>query len=105
MVDIEYTSAAFLALEKLPQQIGFGIVALSDHLRENPEMGRVVRIKNAPLGQYRMLIYRGTHRVIYEYDESANCIYVGAVQDCRQNLPRARDLKRLAPPDEELPLE
>lgn len=105
MVDVEYTSTAFLALEALPQHVGFGIVTLSDHLRANPEMGRTVRIQNAPLGQYRMLIYRGTHRLIYEYDETDNCIYVGAVQDCRQKLPKARDLKRAPTLDGELPLE
>lgn len=104
MVDVEYTSTAFLALEALPQHIGFGIVTLSDHLRKNPEMGKIVRIENAPPAQYRMLIYRGTHRLIYEYDETDNRIYVGAVQDCRQKFPDARDLKR-EDPDFELPLE
>ena len=66
MVDVEFTSTAFLVLEALPQHIGFGIVTLSDHLRLHPEMGRIVSIQHAPPGQYRMLIYRGTHRLIYE---------------------------------------
>lgn len=105
MVDVEFTSTAFLALEALPQHIGFGIVALSDHLRANPEMGRIVGIQYAPPGQYRMLIYRGTHRLIYEYDETDNCIYMGAVQDCRQKLPDARELRRDRLLDGELPLE
>ena len=105
MVDIELTSTAFLALEALPQHIAFGIVTLSDHLRANPEMGRIVSIQYAPSGQYRLLIYRGTHRLIYEFDETDHCIYVGAVQDCRQKLPDARELKRDRPLDGELPLE
>jgi len=104
MADVEFSSTAFLALEALPQHIGFGIVAISDHLRANPEMGKVVLIPRAPQGQYRMLIYRGTHRLIYEYDEVDNCVYIGAVQDCRQKLPEARELKRDTP-DNKLPLE
>jgi len=97
MVDIEFTSTAFVALEALPQHIGFGIVSLSDYLRANPEMGRPVLIPHAPPGQYRLLTYRGTHRLIYEYDETDSCVYIGAVQDCRQKLPDARDLKRDMP--------
>lgn len=101
MAEIVYTSTAFLALEILPQQVGFGIVALADHLRTNPRLGKIVQILHAPDGQYRMLIYRGTHRSIYEYDEIDNCSYVGAIQDCRQRLPEGRDLKR----NLDLPLE
>ncbi len=98
--DVIYSSAAFLALENLPQYIGFGIVALSEHLRSHPELGMIVQIRNAPTGQYRMLIYRGTHRVIYEVDEIDRCVYVGAVQDCRQKLPDGRELKKDLPLDE-----
>ena len=105
MVGIEYSSTAFLALEALSQDIAFGIVGLIDYLRTHPQMGRFVQIRFAPDRRYRMLIYRGTHRVIYEFDASEHCIYIGYVQDCRQKLPSARDLKRDMPTDEELPLE
>ena len=83
-IDVIYSSAAFVALENLPQHIGFGVVELSEHLRTHPKLGMVVQIKNAPSGQYRMLIYRGTHCVIYEFDEIDGSVYAGAVQDCRQ---------------------
>ena len=100
MTDIEYSSTAFLSLEALPQLVAFNIVTLIEYLRTHPEMGKIVNIKNAPHRQYRMLIFRGTHRVIYEYDQVANCVFVGYVQDCRQKLPKGRDLKRDLPLEE-----
>lgn len=105
MVDIDYSSTAFLALETLQQDIAFGIVRLIDYLGTHPEMGRFVQIRFAPDRRYPMLIYRGTHRVIYEFDASEDRIYIGYVQDCRQKLPSARDLKRDMEPEGELPLE
>jgi hypothetical protein len=104
-IRVEFTSRAFVALEALPQHIAFGIVTLTEYLRTNPEMGRIVRVRRAPMGQYRLLIYRGTHRIIYEYDVDENCAYIDAVQDCRQRLPDARVLKRDEITDRELPLE
>lgn len=105
ITDIEYSSTAFLSLEALPQQVSFSIVTLIDYLRANPEMGKIVNIRNAPPRQYRMLVFRRTHRVIYEYDRTTNSVFVGYVQDCRQKLPKGRDLKRDYSRDEELPLE
>ena len=89
MIDIEYSSTAFLSLEALPQQVAFNIATLIEYLRTNPEMGKIVNIKNAPPKRYRMLIFRGSHRVIYEYDYEANCVFVGYVQDCRQKLSKS----------------
>ena len=105
MVGIDYSSTAFLALEALPQDVAFGIIRLIDYLGTHPEMGRFVQIRFAPDRRYHILVYRGTHRVIYEFEETEHRIYIGYVQDCRQKLPSARDLKRNMPTDEELPLE
>ena len=94
MPSIEFTSRAFITLESLPQSLGFGLVRLSELLRENSKLGVLIRIRNAPSKKYRQLILRRTHRLICEIDEIEDRIYVVAIQHCRQKLPSPRDLKR-----------
>lgn len=104
MVDLVWTSPAFLVLETLSEKIAFGIVRHVDHLREFPEIGSKVRVRSKSMVKFRQLIFRRKFRVIYEFDEYEKCVYVLNLQDCRQKLPTARDLKRERP-DGELPLD
>jgi len=91
---IELTSRAFLTIESLPQHIAFDIIRLLEHLRDFPEMGSPLHSRFPKLKDFRQLLYKRSIRVIYEFDEYENTIYVLAVQDCRQKLPSVRDLKR-----------
>lgn len=94
MVEIEWTSRAFAVLETLPQAIGFEIIRRVDVLPKFPEMGAKLESRVFLLKGYRQLTIKRNYRVIYDYDEFENRIYILAVQNCRQELPSARDLKR-----------
>ena len=94
MIRIEWTSRAFLVLENLPQTIAFEIIRRVDLISKFPEIGAKLDSRFASLGIYRQLIIKRNYRVIYDYDEFENRIYILAVQNCRQKLPSARDLKR-----------
>jgi len=94
MIQIEWTSRAFLVLETLPQAIAFEIIRRIDLLPKFPEMGAKIESRFAALKNYRQIIVKRNYRAIYEYDEFENRIYILAVQHCRQQLPSARDLKR-----------
>ncbi len=105
MVEVIWTSPAFLALEALPFPLALGLFRKAEMLKEFPEMGGLLPTNNRAYAKYRQLVFRKSHRVIYEFDEYDQSVYILAIQDCRQKLPSARDLKRVSQPDEELPLE
>lgn len=105
MADIVWTTPAFKRLESLPDEAAFGIIRLTDHLRNSPKMGAPLPSRFRALRNYRQLIFRSRFRVIYEYDELENCSYLLLIQDCRQKLPSPRGLKRDIGDQEELPLD
>lgn len=94
MIEIEWTSRAFWVLKALPQEIAFSIIHLVDLLPESPEMGAQLETRFPNLKGYRQLTFKRKYRVIYDYDEFKNRIFILAVQSCRQQLPSTRDLKR-----------
>jgi len=103
MVDLIWTSAAFLALETLPQATAFGIIRQVDHLQQFPEMGsQIVRKKH--LSTYRQLIYKRTYRTIYRFDKLKNCIYVVNLHNCRQRTPTDKQLDQSLKNESERPL-
>lgn len=96
---IEWTAPAFAQLEALPQSLAFEVVRRVDVLRAFPEAGARVQSADPRLKSCRQLIIRPSHRVIYDYDEAEDAVYILAVQHCRQRLPSGRDLKRRQPPE------
>lgn len=94
MIQIEWTSRAFLVLEELPQEIAFDIIRRIDLLPKFPAMGAKFESRFVSLASYRQIIIKRTYRVIYDFDEFENRIYVLVIQHCRQQLPAMRDLKR-----------
>ncbi len=94
MIEIEWTSRAFSVLELLPQEISFAIIRQVDVLQQFPEIGVNLGSRFIPLKYYRQLIIKRNYRVIYDYDEVEQRIFILAVQNCRQELPPPRDLKR-----------
>ncbi len=94
MIQFEWTSRAFTALEQLSQAVAFDIVRRVDLLPKFPEIGAKLGSRFPSLSSYRQLIVKREFRVIYDFDEFENRIYILAVQNCRQQLPSARDLKR-----------
>jgi mRNA-degrading endonuclease RelE of RelBE toxin-antitoxin system len=101
MAEIEWTIPAFASLEKLPQAIAFEIVGRVDLLANFPESGAPLQSELPLLKPCRQLIIKRKYRVVYEFDEFENTIYVLAVQNCRQKLPSARDLKRQTATDDD----
>ena len=97
MIEIEWTSQAFLVLEGLPQEIAFAIVEQVDALQQFPKLGADLESRFIPLKGFRQLIIKRQFRIIYDFDEFEDRIYILAVQNCRQQLPSARDLKRKDP--------
>ena len=93
-MQVEWTSRAFLVLETLPQTIAFDIIRRADLLPNFPKMGAKFDSRFPNLKSYRQIIVKRNYRVIYDFDEFENRIYILAVQNCRQKLPSARDLKR-----------
>lgn len=100
MADITWTSPAFLALEALPDKIAFRIFGQVEMLRNFPQMGGPLPSERKAYARYRQLLYREAHRIIYEYDEIEDTVYVTSVQNCKQKLPSPRELKRQLPLDE-----
>lgn len=94
---IDVQSPAFLVLESLPQSMAFGIVALFDYLREFPEMGAPLGPRFPKLKGLRQMTYKGSIRIIYEYDHLDETIYILAVQSCSQKMPDRGELKRRTP--------
>lgn len=94
MIQVEWTSRAFLVLESLLQTVAFDIVRRVDLLPKFPQMGAKFDSRFPNLKGYRQIIIKRNYRVIYDFDEFENRIYILAVQNCRQQLPSARDLKR-----------
>lgn len=94
MTGIEWTSRAFLVLESLPQKIAFEIIRQVDTLAVFPKSGAKLESRFPLLKDYRQLIIKRKYRVIYDFDEFEDRIYILAVQNCRQQLPSPRDLKR-----------
>lgn len=94
MARIEWTSRAFAVLENLPQKIAFEIIRQVDALAVFPELGVKMESRFPTLKNFRQLIIKRKYRVIYDFDEFENRIYIFAVQDCRGQLPSPRDLKR-----------
>lgn len=94
MADIVWTTPAFLALEKLPEEIAFGIIRQTDYLRRFPQMGSTLLSRFKSLRRYRQLIYRRQFRIIYLYKEREDSVYIVSIQDCRRKLPTAQELKK-----------
>lgn len=94
MAEIEWTTPAFASLENLPQAVAFEIVRRVDFLATFPASGAPLQSDFPLLKPCRQLIVKRKYRVVYEFDEIENTIYILAVQTCRQKLPSARDLKR-----------
>ncbi len=97
MVEIIWSSPAFLALEALPSTLALGIFRKAEMLKNFPKMGGPLLANKRVYARHRQLVYRKTHRIIYEYDEAENTVYVTAVQNCKQMLPAPRDLRRQIP--------
>lgn len=100
MTIVNWTSPAFLVLETLPYAIALGIFRKSEMLGKFPQMGGPLPSDRKAYAKYRQLVYRSTHRIIYEFDEAENIIYVVAIQNCKQKLPSPRQLKRQMPDDD-----
>lgn len=94
MIQIEWTSKAFLFLEEMPQETAFDIIRRIDLLPQFPEMGAKLENRFVSLTYYRQIIIKRTYRIIYDFDEFENRIFILAIQHCRQQLPAMRDLKR-----------
>ena len=94
MSHLEYMARSFAVLESLPQHTAFGIVSQLAHLRQSPRMGATLGPRFPKLKDFRQILYKRVMRVIYEFDEYENVVYILAIQDCRQKLPSARHLKR-----------
>lgn len=94
MNHLEWTNTAFAELENLPQAIAFEIIKRVDFLAQFPEIGAPLEIRFAALRDFRQLVVRRNFRVVYEFDEENETIYILAVQNCRQKLLAERDLKR-----------
>jgi mRNA-degrading endonuclease RelE of RelBE toxin-antitoxin system len=98
MVSIEWPDPAFAQLEALPEKLAFEIVRRVDMLATFPEMGISLKSQYPALKNCRQLIVKRSHRVIYEFEQATNTIYILAVQHCRQSLPAASELKRRREP-------
>lgn len=94
MNQIEWTSTAFAELEILPQPTAFEIIRRVDFLAEFPEMGAPLESRFQKLRGFRQLVVKKNIRVVYEYDQTKQTVFVLAVQNCRQKLLAERDLKR-----------
>jgi mRNA-degrading endonuclease RelE of RelBE toxin-antitoxin system len=100
MAEIRWTTPAFAALETLPQGVAFEIVRRVDLLGNFPLGGASLQTDFDTLKPCRQLIVKRKYRVVYEYDEFDDAVYILAVQSCRQKLPSARDLKRRMPDED-----
>lgn len=94
MTEIIWTSTAFSAIETLPQGPAFEIVRRVDLLAKFPLMEAALGSRFRKLQRFRQIIVKRRYRVIYDFDDSTNQVFIVAVQNCRQKLPSQRDLKR-----------
>lgn len=83
-----------MAIEALPQEIAFEIVRQVDYLIQFPLLGVALETRFSTLAGHRQLIVRRKIRVIYDFDELKNRVYILAIQSCHQDLPSPRDLRR-----------
>ncbi len=91
---IQWTNTAFAELEILPQADAFEIIRRVDFLAQFPEMGAPLESRFPRFKKLRQLIVKRNARVVYEFDENQETIFVLAVQNCRQKLPSTSELKR-----------
>lgn len=91
---IQWTNSAFHELEVLPDNITFEIIRQVDLLAEFPELGVALESRFTSLIGLRQLVINRQYRVIYEFDEDDQTVFILAVQRCRQQLLSMRDLKR-----------
>lgn len=94
MIHIQWTNTAFKELEVLPQEVSFEIIGKVDILVNFPEMGSPLESSFSRIRELRQLIIKRKWRVVYDFDEFEKTLYIVAVQNCRQELPSMRDLKR-----------
>lgn len=81
-------------MEVLPQAVAFEIIRRVDFLAQFPEMGAPLKSRFPRFEKLRQLIVKRSVRVVYEFDENEETIFVLAVQNCRQKLPSTSELKR-----------
>ncbi|HEY6332681.1 MAG TPA: type II toxin-antitoxin system RelE/ParE family toxin [Blastocatellia bacterium] len=93
MPSVEWRIPAFEQLEALPLSVAFEIVRRVDLLDHFPNAG-VKFTRPAALAKFHQLIVDLNYRVIYEFDDAADIVWIFAVQHCRRKLPSARDLAR-----------
>ena len=98
MIHIEWPSHAFNQLEALPQNLSFEIIRRTDTLSVFPNLGAPLEIYSTKYKGYRQLIIAGKYRVIYQFKEIEQTIFILSVQLCRQRLPSTRELKRRLKP-------
>lgn len=91
---IEWTNTAFDELTALPRETTFEIIRRVDFLTKFPEMGAPLESRFKKMRGFHQLIIQKNFRVVYEYDENRETVYILAVQNCRQKPPAERDLKR-----------
>lgn len=94
MAEVIWTSPGFLILETLPYKTALGIFRKTEMLSQFPQIGGPLPTSKKAYAKYRQLIYKSTHRIIYEYDQAENTAYIVALQSCKQKLPTPRELKR-----------
>jgi mRNA-degrading endonuclease RelE of RelBE toxin-antitoxin system len=104
MADLVWNSPAFLFLETIPEPLALAIFHQAKMLKAFPKMGGPLPNAKKGYSQYRQLVHKKRYRIIYEFDELEDTVYVSAVQSCKQRLPSPRSLTRQTP-EGELPLE
>lgn len=83
---------AFAVLEAFPHNVAFEIFSKLDLLVEFPQMGSPLGSKFPSLRGFRQLIFKKRIRIIYDFDEYDNTIFVLAIMDCKRKIPAGRDL-------------
>ncbi|MCC6328361.1 MAG: type II toxin-antitoxin system RelE/ParE family toxin [Acidobacteria bacterium] len=96
---IELGARAFAALEALPEKTAFDVFRRIDRLARFPEMGSPLDARYPKLKGFRQLVYRRWLRIVYEFDQNEQTVYILAIQSCKQRLPSPLDLRR-DPPSE-----
>lgn len=92
---------AFAVPESLPEAVAFDVFSKLEKLGQFPQMGSPLGPRFPKMKGLRQLVYKRWLRIIYEFDEYNDTVYVLAIQDCRQKLPSGRDLKREKRPDDD----
>ena len=94
MIFIQWTKGAFADLETPPQTIAFRVVRNTDYLSEFPEMGTRMKRRHRRFKNLRQIVVGRYWRVIYDFDETEEIIFVLRIQNCRQKLPTTQELER-----------